>query len=341
MPYFASIQYLRGVAALMVLAFHISVIVPNVGWSFPGGAIGVDLFFVISGFVMYISGRDLQPSAFISKRLMRIIPLYWSVTLLVAFVGLNGGVQFGLSVPVEDLVRSLLFIAYENPDALPRVSPIVNQGWSLNIEMMFYAIFAFALAVRPQALLPILSISIISLVIIGFFATRDMPILWFYTKPRLLEFVGGLVLAKLVVEQRFALPRPLAAAMIFIGLAIILSDRLGDASPIISEVMPVILIVAGVLEFEKAIARRPIPFLTLLGDASYSIYLTHVLAIGVMIKVMSMAPGIPPLLQHALMFCICTVVGIVVYIAYERPLGKMLSRWFKARQETKTARAEP
>jgi exopolysaccharide production protein ExoZ len=341
MPYFASIQYLRGIAALMVLVFHISIIFPNSGWHFAGGETGVDLFFVISGFVMYLSGRELQPGAFVSKRVLRIVPLYWSVTLVVAFISFDGGLNLGLEVPVADLVRSLLFIGYENPGALPRISPIVNQGWSLNLEMMFYAIFSLALAFRPQALLPILVVTIVGLALIGAFVTRDTPILRFYTRPRLLGFVAGLILAKLILDQRLALPRLAAAAMILTGVTIIVSGWFREVSPVLSEIIPAILIVTGVLKFESGLARRPLPFLKLIGDASYSIYLTHVLMIGILVKVFAALPQAPPLLQHALTFCICTLVGILVYVAYERPLGRALSRRFSSGSGDKGKRAEP
>ena len=138
-----SIQYLRAVAALLVVMFHYSntfsaEFVPGF-FSFGVGAYGVDIFFVISGYIMYtISAlRPRPPAAFLKDRIVRIVPLYWLLTLVAAFVSTKGGLSIGLDVSLRDLVTSLLFIPEWNANYPTLVSPVLLVGWTLNLEMVF------------------------------------------------------------------------------------------------------------------------------------------------------------------------------------------------------------
>jgi exopolysaccharide production protein ExoZ len=110
MPHFTSIQYLRGLAALMVVAFHTA----------PGpfaliGAAGVGIFFVISGFIMWAltSSRQTTASVFLQRRIIRIVPLYWLFTLLLAGAGAIVPAAFShLQLTTDHLLLSLAFIPH-------------------------------------------------------------------------------------------------------------------------------------------------------------------------------------------------------------------------------------
>ena len=111
------------------------------------GNAGVDLFFVISGFVMvYASermfGRAGGQLQFITRRLIRIVPLYWLVTPLYLVMALAIP-AFEKSYSVASVVASYLFIPWPRLDGI--MQPLVGQGWTLNYEMFFYAIFAAAI----------------------------------------------------------------------------------------------------------------------------------------------------------------------------------------------------
>lgn len=133
-----NLQALRAFAALSVVYLHAAITTP-----FAVGNFGVDVFFVISGFIMsHVCATD--PSRFIARRLARIVPLYWLTTLALfalAVVAPAIGKQTNAELP--HLIQSLLFIPYLKSPG--QIMPILDPGWTLNYEMAFYAIVAIAL----------------------------------------------------------------------------------------------------------------------------------------------------------------------------------------------------
>ena len=140
------IQILRAVAAIAVVVSHAAqnldrfAIAPNTSHFFVSGAAGVDLFFVISGFVMVYASEPLFGSAsgavtFLYHRIVRIVPLYWLATTFYVIVAvlLPG---LGTAYPIRTVAASFLFIPTLLPDG--GIHPVVLQGWTLNYEMLFY-----------------------------------------------------------------------------------------------------------------------------------------------------------------------------------------------------------
>ena len=150
---FGNVQALRAVAALMVVWVHLQEMFPDSAFvsRLPSGYAGVDLFFVISGFIMVASTTSATTTAgtFIVKRYVRIAPLYYAFTALVVGIALlSPSLLKSSSSDPTDLVRSLAFIPFEkSPD---RVYPTYYLGWSLNYEVFFYLVFAGAIAVRHR-----------------------------------------------------------------------------------------------------------------------------------------------------------------------------------------------
>ena len=152
-----SIQILRAAAAMAVVLFHLGdSLARNFGLfpsnPFPAGSDGVDVFFVISGFIMCYTtaGVDQRsPADFAMKRAARIIPIYYLMTLVLFAVGLvMPSLLASGSATFEQLAKSLLFIPYERANGA--VAPVLFLGWTLNYEMFFYAIFTIALIVAPR-----------------------------------------------------------------------------------------------------------------------------------------------------------------------------------------------
>src|SRR3954453_23077189 len=121
--------------------------------AFPWAA-GVDVFFVISGFIMVHASARLfgAPDGgriFLARRVARIVPIYWAVTTLYLAIALAGPEFLNrefLDWPY--VVASYLFVPVTRPDGL--VQPLYGLGWTLNYELFFYASFAVALAVGPS-----------------------------------------------------------------------------------------------------------------------------------------------------------------------------------------------
>jgi exopolysaccharide production protein ExoZ len=184
-----SIQFLRGVAALGVLGFHAA---SRAGGSFGVGAAGVDIFFVISGFIMWVvtSRRTPKPGQFLARRAERIVPLYWLVTLATATAAILAPSAFPAMRPTAShVVQSLFFIPHRDPTGL--IAPLIVPGWTLNYEIFFYLLFAGSLMAPAR-----LRVWLVSGVLAALVALRPLGDItnsaWAtYTDPILLEFAAG------------------------------------------------------------------------------------------------------------------------------------------------------
>jgi len=300
------IQMLRAVAAFLVLAAHLAVIETKYAidpilpdWLSIGFA-GVDLFFVISGFIMARLADDAArgpgaAGAFIVARAGRIYPLYWAVTAAVTALWLvRPDMVFSSNTAPPDLVRSFLLW----PDEAP---PILAVGWTLVHEMYFYVIFALVLLLPRQATLPALLLWA-ALVAGGYLAGlgATSPETRIAVHPLTFEFVAGALAG-------FAFPRhaakfgnaalALGAIAIAAALAAIAATGLwrDDLFWMESWLRPTLFAVPGAL-LVFGLAARDLngraapPLLAHLGDQSYALYLTHVLSLSAAGRIWQMLP---------------------------------------------------
>ena len=130
-------------------------------WLF--GQAGVDIFFVISGFIMWVTTHDrpTTPLRFMTNRIVRIVPLYWLITLAVAAMAFAVPSLFrGVVLTPEHVIKSLLFIPHYYPGMPTRVWPLLLPGWTLNYEMVFYLVFAIALLLPRRLMIPLIAASL-------------------------------------------------------------------------------------------------------------------------------------------------------------------------------------
>src|SRR5207302_1337394 len=189
-----SVQYLRAIAALLVVYVDAGGMA-QLPYTFQTGAYGVDIFFVISGFIMWTTtSRDTPAIQFAQHRLIRILPIYWLLTIVFF--------SFKHTADWSELAKSLAFISYTSPKT-GRINPIIEAGWTLNFEMFFYSVFVVGLAFKRRAV-----------VVFGFLITlvglstvvkhQDTPLWTTYTSPMLLQFLGGCCIAELHKRQLLA-----------------------------------------------------------------------------------------------------------------------------------------
>jgi exopolysaccharide production protein ExoZ len=283
---FRSIQYLRGLAALAVVTFHAFQWTQVVGATprdFPTGAAGVDVFFVISGFVMWTSTDETAPGplAFLWRRAVRILPPYWLFTGLTLAGALAWPALFpDTRATLGNAVLSLLLIPHFDPagDAFPLLKP----GWTLIYEAAFYLIFAVGLLLAGRARLIFLAIALTLVAAAGVLSNAASVLL---ANPLMLEFLAGVVLAVLWRAGRLGHAR---RGWVMVGVALVefaileaLDYRDYDWRPLVWGV-PATLLVAGAVDAEAAGARWNVAPLKLLGDASFSIYLCHPLVLDLL-----------------------------------------------------------
>ena len=289
-----SIQVLRGIAASLVVISHIGIIERKYGYSGQNflswadiGQAGVDLFFVISGFIMVVTmwkrfGNSKGISQFLLRRFIRIYPIYWIYLILICIVmavnpqWVNSSVQGGIN-----FFSSFLLLP-------ARGGPILLVDWSLKYEVFFYAIFAILMLFPLKYLLPVLTFLFVSL---SFFGEYGHPHnLWaqWLTRPFLLEFLFGVLLGHLHLNKVWGFGWMMAS----LGLIWWCIDAMGSSTYTVLGIgkngldrplflgIPSALILYGFVSLEKKNFINFPLVLQRLGDASYSIYLSQVLFIS-------------------------------------------------------------
>lgn len=238
------------------------------------GQAGIDLLFVISGFLMIHAEGNARPEEFLIRRIIRVVPLYWMATALAFVRDAAAGHAHG---PAE-LLMSLLFLPFRNAGEDMSFFPILSSGWTLNYAVAFYLLFALLLALRGIGawLLP-MAMLLFGLTALAFnFAGETMRA--FYFDPIVLDFAAGALLAWLY--RRMGERRSLAlAAALPLGIALLLLVP-ADQPRLLHFGLPAATIMLGALCLERHGGQLRIKPLTLLGDASYAIFLVHVLLIG-------------------------------------------------------------
>lgn len=336
-PMFTGVQALRFVAAMLVVCTHATGMVSerllhrSAEDFWQAGMSGVDLFFVISGFVMTLTtgsliGRIGGWKKFLARRILRIVPLYWLATtfkivLLLVFTTLPRNTPFDL----WHLTASYLFIPTFNHEAF-LFFPVMQVGWTLNYEMLFYALIALSLFLR----LPVLAFTAAVLVIftaINIFSSPGFSYGYGFLNPIMLEFVMGMLVAKLC--QRGYTVNPWVG-----GIAVLSSFAIMFSSghlPIwwrwIYWGLPSMIIVA-VAALSESVLRNTIPnLLVTLGDSSYSLYLFHTFTIpllGALFVKFHLANPVVAVIESMI---ISPVVGLIVYKWLELPM----TQYFKHR----------
>jgi peptidoglycan/LPS O-acetylase OafA/YrhL len=283
-----SIQYLRAFAALFVVYHHAWDQLPWFKTRFPFemGATGVDLFFVISGFVMvFITDQKVQTGRdFILARAKRIIPLYWFCTLCTAILLLCAPALFGKNAfTFPHLVLSLFFIPHPNPADPNALSPLVKLGWTLNYEMFFYLMFAIGIWIFGKKRVLFTCLSLLSIVGVGLaLGDRAPRIVRVYADSIVLEFVLGMIVAILYTRGCLKLGGRRGAFLLVIGFVGLAVGALYVSIPrLVSSGIPSAAILMGALAIESSNQLALVRPLKLLGDASYSIYLWHLFPIAI------------------------------------------------------------
>lgn len=326
-----NVQYLRFFASAIVVIYHAT---QKTGSPqlFMTGAFGVDIFFVISGFIMIFITENRKRGAlnFFLHRLARVGPPYWIITLALAAALFFQPGSFAVSLfSVPYILSSVIFLPHPNPGS-GEIMPLYNPGWTLNYEFFFYSLFSVAIAIshRHRALLASSFLAII--VIAGAAFPHDGYVLDFYTNPILIEFIYGMLIGYLVVSgNRIGL----VSSIILIALGIvgiIATDIRGPVLRLSNEQffvwgLPAAAIVAGSIFFELSQKRYPSKFLLMLGNASYAIYITHYTVLTGVIKAWT-SIGFPigtVILIVSSVSAVCA--GVLFHFLIEKPLITVLS----------------
>lgn len=322
-----NLQALRAIAALNVVALHAVTILPSYhkeaailsffdGW----GSSGVDIFFVISGFVMtyILFKKDMTPSSFLFDRISRIAPLYYLLTLLLVILIILFP-QLFRSISAENLdsrfFASILFVS----QIFLQSGPLLYDGWTLEFEMLFYLVLTLGLFFRKN----IYAISFSTISIIFLMLTVNLNSIS-------VEFIFGIVAAVIYIglsPSKFIYFLFLIVGVVGLVSSIFITPQAGSMWElrILRYGIPAFFIVLGAAGLPSI--RRGL--LTNLGDASYSIYLIQVFTIPFFYKTLSYFSSAifwnNLYVDIVAAFCIAitAIAGIIVHRYFEAPLTQL------------------
>lgn len=324
----------RGIAACLVVFYHAArQIKADLGLVVFGGALqfghaGVDFFFVLSGFIIfYIHAKDLGSTArlksFFLRRFLRIYPFYWSVLVVTLLITTFSSSRVWPSITL--LIESLLLVPHVG-------EAVVGVAWTLQYEVVFYALFATAIASRQVGL-------IVFCLWFGLIAWRfesgvdsSFSLIARLSSPFNIEFFLGILAAFLTLKAAVPRPGALFATGSILFLVFGATENLGlmdgyDSLARLAYGVSAMLLVLG-------LAGGAIPqlgnssLLVRLGRASYSIYLVHLICIGVMYKVLARV-GFFDLVAIELGYLLLVGAGIVGGVFVSRWVEYPLMGWVK------------
>lgn len=333
-----SIQYLRAIAAILVLISH-ALLYPlsepvlaygRLGW------LGVIMFFAVSGFIMVVvTGQGaFDPLRFFRRRLLRIVPLYWAFTLLAAGLAILTPTLFKTTFfDFGQLVLSLVFVPFYNP-ASHGIHPLYKLGWTLNYEMFFYVCFALLAVLSARGRAMWLTIAYVALALLGFFWRPVAAIPTFYTSYMPLAFVAGMWIGIGYLEGWLQRTIPklflpcLVLAMVGLIIGFGLSGIVEEAGAFVGMLLFAVPLLALAAGFGPNVPRLAV--LERLGDASYSIYLVHIFAVGAIAGFALRLIGMSnPWITSAIVMAAIVggvIAGWILYRLVEEPLMRRLNR---------------
>jgi exopolysaccharide production protein ExoZ len=348
-----NLHLLRVIAALSVVYFHTtSVAGLKLDWDV--GSRGVDVFFVISGFIIAYIGTS-KPEQFLRRRLIRVVPFYWAATLCVfAMVSVAPRFFRSTNADVTHLLMSLLFIPHES--VAGEMHPTLVLGWSLNFEMFFYLTFAIALAISRRWS-PLICVGWLAAFVGAIHAIHpDSALLAFYARPIVLEFcfgIGVFYLFNWCSAHRDRLAQLGGGGLKWMLLALLVTGLIvlnvfekvyPDVPRYLVAGIPAIAIVASALLLERIFGlTTKNRLIHLLGESSYIIYLVHPYIVFAVLRVVVKdahalsSPMIAGLIVGLLV--LVSVISVAIHLLFEKPVMAFLRARLTPREAAASAGA--
>lgn len=342
------IQVLRAVAALMVAVHHVQADAASLAaragaaflpWHPVPWMAGIDIFFVVSGFIMVHASENLfgKPGAarlFLARRLARIAPLYWAATTLFLLVLLvsPGSLNSGLPDAWQILASYLFWPAI---GTIGTIQPVYSLGWTLNYEMLFYALFGAALVLPRVLVAPAVGLALAALVLTEMLRGPLALPFGFWGQPIVLEFAAGMAIGLLRrnglrIDGRLRWLMIAAAIALLAGAQQSGAAETGWAGLAFRGSAAFLLVAAAACGRGRSAPSALVRGLSRLGDASYALYLVHPFAMrGCRELFARIAPGWTGLFI-AVSLLAAVIASLIVHRRFEQPMTRLSRRWLRA-----------
>ncbi len=327
-----TLQILRAIAATSVVYFH-----THTNFRSTFGTFGVDIFFVISGFVMaMVVTTGVTPLKFAYSRLSRIIPLYWIFTsMLLVLASIKPELLNSTTANFSNYLKSIFFIPYFKENG--ELYPMLSVGWTLNYEIFFYACIWLSIVISRKMYVWITCVLMGSAYLILGKYLENQVTNAFFGNEVLFEFLFGIFTYKIYKYQpvkssfKFSLMAVGLLSYCFMAIAEVYGF---DVSRTIIYGIPSVLVVYSIVQLEQTIIKLPKPMIqtfVMIGNASYATYLSHFYVVDGCKKILSAKYNIidsDSLTGAFIMMSIALLFGQMIYMLIDKPLTRFLK--FKA-----------
>jgi exopolysaccharide production protein ExoZ len=323
-----SIQFLRAIAAFLVVMFHAQqAFVAHTdpapyqteSYLFGFGAVGVHIFFVISGFIMVVTSQattPYDPISFYRRRFMRIYPIYW--VCAAGYVAIYWLIGQPYSLSIGETLRAMVLW----PGDAPR---IIAPAWTLAFEMYFYICFGVAMMASLTRGLALLGAAFLLAIAWGALAHPTSQLAGLATNTLLLEFLGGAAIGWLFLKSR--LPLRAGPVLSFLGISLFAGGTVFGYERLPSAIcwgLPSVIVVLGLVSWEQLRgANSLVRWLGKLGDSSYVLYLIHVAIIAAIETVVLATFGthsLEPAFAAVVIALVCGLLAVAIHNRVEQPL---------------------
>ena len=320
-----SIQFIRFIAALFIVLMHSILEYEN---TFRVGDFGVDIFFILSGFIIsYITETDRHN--FITKRLIRIVPIYWLFIFIISFFIFMFPELFRtINWDPQHILKSLFFLPGTEAQGY---LPIIKLGWTLNLEMMFYVLFFLSMKFSHKHRELITSSLIILIILILQNLKLDgTHAINFYSSPITIEFIYGMLLAKIWHQHKFefSLKACVGLASVCIALLILFNNYINAGEyRFIFYGLPSLILVISFLSVEYRFTNlntRLQKLILWFGEMSYPLYLIHIFLVGLISRIIFSEIELWALFPLALASSL--LLSNIVSTIFDRPIRRFLKK---------------
>ncbi len=322
------IQLLRVFAAIGVMLSHIGFgdsYINQISFS-----AGVNIFFCISGFLMMYTTQNSVPQDFLIRRLIRLVPLYWILTIMTFLAALVVKNIWTTEIEFSELIKSLFFIPYfrEGLKTGSVVRPIVGPAWTLRFDIWFLFIFAIAMKLSHKWRGLISGFLCLFLVILGNFMHDKTAFSSFFGKSFWLNYIAGILVfyiwkwaeEKTEFKKRFS---TLWVSVSIVCFAILYISKIPDYLCVF---LSFCVLISVLLVFEKKRMPKSVMYF---GKISYSFYLTHYYVILIVDKFFDLETlSFATVLLTVGVFAISLIVAHITYCLIEIKFGKLLEKFY-------------
>jgi exopolysaccharide production protein ExoZ len=336
---FNSLQAIRALSAILIVGHHVALYlndssIPILNKILFKGWVGVDIFFVLSGFLLFFTsykniGQKDRCKEFLFKRLSRIYPVYWIILTAVLIIWPS---YFGGRYMIMDIIKSYLLVPQEQ-------LPILGVAWFLSYIIFAYFVFAILIYFKKKTSYTVILAWVVGVLLNSFGLLPVNLYVDFIFSSHFIEIIAGCIVAVIFIKRPVKKPilSIFMGSIIFLGIYYLIIDgyiiRNSTESMFLFS-LAVGLIILGCVSYELSHDIAFPKSVIALGDASYTIYLTHFSLLS-FTDILNNKLGFHSIVELSFHIFVLILLGTVFYYQVEKRVTKSINILYSHKKTTR------